>query len=157
MILISPLDRTHSRKRFRLEGFTLAELLIAVAILGVIAAFTIPKVLQSQQNEKYKARAKEGAAMVATAYQLLLQNGGNPTTQGMDSLTPYMNYIKADSNSTVDYPQTLSSVVCGSTSYNKCLLLSNGSILRYGTSALDTWGGTNTTNALWFDIDPDFK
>lgn len=33
------------------KGFTLSELLIALAILGVIAVFTIPKVLQSQQDE----------------------------------------------------------------------------------------------------------
>jgi prepilin-type N-terminal cleavage/methylation domain-containing protein len=42
-----------------IKGFTLAELLIALALLGIIASFTIPKVLESSTNAKYKAMAKE--------------------------------------------------------------------------------------------------
>lgn len=51
------------------KGFTLAELLIALSILGVIATFTIPKVLQSQQNGKYNTMAKEAIATISQAYQ----------------------------------------------------------------------------------------
>ncbi len=40
-------------------AFTLAELLIALALLGVIATFTIPKIMQSQQNERRKAVFRE--------------------------------------------------------------------------------------------------
>lgn len=42
-----------------LSGFTLAELLIALAILGVISAFAIPKILSAQQNEKKEAVTRE--------------------------------------------------------------------------------------------------
>jgi prepilin-type N-terminal cleavage/methylation domain-containing protein len=49
-------------------GFTLAELLIALAILGEIATFTIPKILSSQQNGTNKAKAKEAFSMVSSAY-----------------------------------------------------------------------------------------
>lgn len=41
------------------SGFTLAELLIALTILGVIATFTIPKILTAQQASTYNAIAKE--------------------------------------------------------------------------------------------------
>ena len=37
------------------RAFTLAELLVAMYILAVIATYSIPKVLASQQNGKYKA------------------------------------------------------------------------------------------------------
>lgn len=47
------------------KAFTLAELLIALAILGVIATFTIPKVLTANQNGTFKAIGKETAAMLA--------------------------------------------------------------------------------------------
>lgn len=43
--------------------------MIALAILGVITTFTIPKVLNSQQNGKFKAIAKEDMSMVSAAYQ----------------------------------------------------------------------------------------
>lgn len=44
-----------------IPGFTLAELLIALGISGVIATFAIPKILAAQTNGKYKAVAKEAA------------------------------------------------------------------------------------------------
>jgi prepilin-type N-terminal cleavage/methylation domain-containing protein len=43
-------------------GFTLAELLIALGILGVIATFAIPKILVAQQDTKRKAVLKETMA-----------------------------------------------------------------------------------------------
>ena len=46
-------------------GFTLVELLIALAILGTIATFTIPKVLQTQQDGKFKSIGKEAAGFVS--------------------------------------------------------------------------------------------
>jgi prepilin-type N-terminal cleavage/methylation domain-containing protein len=46
-------------------GFTLAELLIALAILGVIATFAIPKVLLSQANQKRNAVLKEVIGMLS--------------------------------------------------------------------------------------------
>ena len=49
------------------RGFTLAELLIALGILGVIATFTIPKVLQTNQNAQWQATGKEAIAMISGA------------------------------------------------------------------------------------------
>lgn len=46
-------------------GFTLAELLIALAILGVIATFTIPKVLSNQADAKKKAVYRETLATLS--------------------------------------------------------------------------------------------
>lgn len=49
------------------SGFTLAELLIALAIMGVIATFTIPKVLSSQNNAKKNALFREAIAALNDA------------------------------------------------------------------------------------------
>lgn len=48
-----------SLKPQRFMGFTLAELLVALLILGEIATFTIPKILNSQQNGQRIAVFKE--------------------------------------------------------------------------------------------------
>lgn len=59
---------TTMRVQKRVSGFTLAELLIALFILGVIATFSIPKVLQSQNNTKRIAVFKETIAAFSEAY-----------------------------------------------------------------------------------------
>lgn len=77
----------------RMRGFTLAELLIALGILGVLATFTIPKVLMANQTSAYNAKAKETIAMVSGAFQAYqLQNTVDENT-GIEDLTPYFNYV----------------------------------------------------------------
>lgn len=67
-------------------GFTLSELLISLAILGVIATFTIPKVLQSQQDQHKKAVFKETIAAVNDAlYTGLLTGELTKGLNGCDS------------------------------------------------------------------------
>lgn len=132
-------------------GFTLAELLIALAILGVIAAFTIPKILSAQTNSKYVALAKEAASMISGAYQQAkLANTVTSSTTPAD-LTPYLNHVSIDTSSTlVDATPDASSIIACSAS-NPCLMLHNGAILQLlGFS----FAGTNTTNAIEVRLDP---
>lgn len=140
-------------RRNRNKAFTLSELLIALAILGVIATFTIPKVLQSQQDSRYKSIAKETAAMISDAYVVYKShNTVSPATKSSD-LTPYMNYVKVDTVTVIDYYQASTTDDCSTGVI--CLKLHNGSILT------DEWGpsftGTATTNAIHFLLDPDGK
>ena len=49
------------------KGFTLAEVLITLAIIGVIAAFSIPTLLQSTQNEENKVAYKKAFTIASQA------------------------------------------------------------------------------------------
>lgn len=134
--------------RIRVGGFTLAELLIALAILGLIATFTIPKVLQSSQDSTYKSIAKEVAAMLSEGYQVYKSKNGNSYMLNTD-LTPYLNYVSLYTSSQVD-----SSEDCSNTADIGCLKLHNGGILIYyaGDSFCQ-----NPNAGMWFEFDPDGK
>ncbi len=133
------------------RGFTLAELLISLAILGVIATFTIPKILYAQQSSQYNAEAKEVAAMISAAYDAYKQQGNTPTTNtSAGDLTPYMNYVAVDSSSTIDLFYNASTRAC--TGGYACVKLHNGGMLLWASAG---FMGTASTNAIYFYFDPD--
>jgi prepilin-type N-terminal cleavage/methylation domain-containing protein len=122
------MNRKTVKKGFK--GFTLAELLIALAILGVIATFTIPKVLQSQQDSKNKAIAKEGAGTISAAYDAYRAKN-NSTTMSTYMLTPYFNYVKLDTTSTVDNPPGAGGTTSCSSGNPQCFRLHSGAIMYF--------------------------
>ena len=136
----------------RIRAFTLAELLIALVILGVIATFTIPKVLTSQQSQKYNADTKETAGMLSGALEVYLQHNSISAGTTTGDFTPYMNYVRVDSTTTVDDTPINAAVSCGNANA-KCLQLHNGSMLWYWTYV--SFSGTATTNAVYYHLDPD--
>jgi prepilin-type N-terminal cleavage/methylation domain-containing protein len=115
------------------SGFTLAELLIALMILGEIATFTIPKIITSQQNGRNNAIAKETMAMIGAAYQKAQMDDVNLTTSSMTALTQYMNYVAVDTSSTIDQKASSGASTFTCTSTLKCLRLHNGAMLEIDT------------------------
>lgn len=53
------------------NGFTLAEILITLAIIGVIAAVTLPSVINKTQDKQFKAMFKKQYSAIAQAIQLV--------------------------------------------------------------------------------------
>lgn len=49
------------------SGFTLAEVLVTLMIIGVIAAMTIPSLMQGTAQQEYKAALKKGISMLNQA------------------------------------------------------------------------------------------
>jgi len=135
-------------------AFSLVELLITLALLGVIAAMCVPPLFSSpatRSNAKYTALARDTAVMVASAYeQYKFANGSVAAGTTFGAFTPYMSYLKVDNTTTIDSYSTGTNVSCATYS---CLKLHNGAMLLYNS----TWNfnGTNTTNANFFYIDPD--
>jgi type II secretory pathway pseudopilin PulG len=63
-----------------LLGFTVAELLVALVALGVVATFTLPKLLNANQTQQKKAILKEDYTIISQAIHEMYQEG-YPATQ----------------------------------------------------------------------------
>ena len=131
----------------------MAELLIALAILGVIATFTIPKILDSGSDSKWNAIGLEAAATISGAYQQYKLSNSISASTGPADLTPYLNYVKIDSVTTIDDVQTSTSILCGAV--YTCLVLHNGGYLFYRPT--NNFNATAATNAMFWGLDPDGK
>jgi len=138
---------THQRLS---HGFTLAELLICLLILGVIAVFTIPKILSSQQDNRFNAIAKEDASAIAAAYKAYVHNNGASSAISLSSLTTYLNYTAVDTSSLIDSYPGQTSLNCSSWA---CYRMANGSILAF--DAGQTFGATDDLAISYFYVDPD--
>ncbi|MCE3234370.1 MAG: hypothetical protein K0Q50_550 [Vampirovibrio sp.] len=108
-------------------GFTLAELLIALMILGVIATFTIPKIIISQQTSRFNAVAKENISAISAAFTQAQHLGAVTTNTTLGAITQYLNYVSLDSSSNIDGFTGTGSGTCTSTLI--CLRMHNGSII----------------------------
>jgi prepilin-type N-terminal cleavage/methylation domain-containing protein len=77
------------------RGFTLAELLIALTVLGVIASFTIPKILTSNNAVTEKSKWKEVYGAIAQVYH---EGYTQRTLVGGQSSSTVFNYFASKLN-----------------------------------------------------------
>ncbi len=75
------------------KAFTLAEVLITLAIIGVVAALTIPSVVRNYQETQRKSAVKKQYSTLTRITNLVMQeNGGDMTTN-----PPSTNYDRISS------------------------------------------------------------
>lgn len=79
----------------RQTGFTLAELLIALVLLGLIATFTIPKILGSSDSGQKQAIFKETLSAIQLAFNQAALNGELRDTLDYDLMKEYLNHVQA--------------------------------------------------------------
>jgi len=92
------------------KGFTLAEVLITLLIIGVIASIVIPGLIQDSQNAEYKAAWKKAYSDIDQAVRRIVSDqGGNLIGMCADTdclkneLSAYISNVKqcnADANTT---------------------------------------------------------
>jgi prepilin-type N-terminal cleavage/methylation domain-containing protein len=79
------------------KGFTLAEVLITLLIIGVVASLVIPAIVNDTQNEELNTLLKKNySAFVDAARLMMLDNGGNLTgvfLSELDMYNKFGNYI----------------------------------------------------------------
>ncbi len=65
---------------FKKAAFTLAEVLITLAIIGIVAAMTIPTLIADQQNKALQAQLKKAYSEINQALKLYQAENGIPLT-----------------------------------------------------------------------------
>lgn len=90
-------------KRDLIHGFTLSEVLIALAIIGVVAALSLPPLLNSPQNTELNTAAKKAVSIASQAYKAAtIDNGGgfglfvlgSSSSQGVDKFNALKSQLK---------------------------------------------------------------
>lgn len=83
------------------KGFTLAEVLITLGIIGVIAALTLPSVVNDIKGKQYEAAMKKGYSVLAQALERMNEDQGfiaNQENYPLDKFAPvykkYLNVLK---------------------------------------------------------------
>lgn len=136
------------------SGFTLIELLITLVIMGVIATFSIPKVLCFVQGSDHKSRVQLAAAMISAAFTRYQENNNLTGSFKPSDLTPYMSYISLITNGslTVDGNQNSSQTwICSAST--PCAKLANGSVVVFYDA--ESFGSIAPGRAIIFVVDPD--
>lgn len=82
------------------KAFTLAEVLITLAIIGVVAAITIPTLLKNIQDAQFKNAAKEAFSKASQAIQLMKNDNGGSVSSYIGTYQTFkpvfINYFKVN-------------------------------------------------------------
>ena len=85
----------------QLKGFTMAEVLITLGIIGVVAAMTLPSLINNNRNKALEAAFKKNYSVIEQALNMYYaQNGERLTTETVEYqqlkglIMPYMNVIR---------------------------------------------------------------
>ena len=123
----------------KIKGFTLAEVLITLGIIGVVAALTLPTLIQKYQKKAFATKVKQTYSIVSNALISSIAENGAPNTWNFNGtiitpesiekiaktyFVPYFNIIKDGRDTAGRY----------------YIILSNGTILQ---CALDGYTNSN--------------
>ena len=165
-------------------AFTLAEVLITLGVIGVVAAITMPTVIQKYKEARTVSRLKQTYSILSQAFSRAVDDYGTPdnwnlvgynTTEGSENLlaklTPYMKTTKiCKANEKGCTPDVSYLALDGKTSAGKLYnnkataKLVNGSLITpfiYSKTCQNAWGTStqmqNVCASIGVDINGDKK
>ena len=137
----------------REKGFTLAEVLVTLAIIGVVAALTIPTLIQNTSSSKFQTGVKKTVSVLGEALQT---KTAQDSISVNNAITSGHTHAIADATGTGDidlanYFKSYLSVVHDGTqdaTPTGTLTLADGTKLQFGASAgVDTTDPANCVNS----------
>lgn len=116
----------------KFSGFTLAEVLIVLGIIGIIAEMTIPTLMQNFQEKVTVTQLKKAYSTLSQAYTMSVQENGTPDNWGitdnfpspigavdlLDKLTPYLKTTKICKTDTGCFPDKIYTGLNKTSGYN---------------------------------------
>ena len=157
-------SRFTSHFSLKKAAFTLAEVLITLGIIGVVAAMTMPSLTQNYQEKATVTKLKKCYSLVSQAYVSILNDeGGSDTLQAGDDLEmmekfgKYLKYQKTCGRNKGCFPNVTYKSVTGNgyskweddTTDRSRAILTDGTLIMFNKSAM--WGG-NEGNYLYAQI-----
>lgn len=138
------------------DGFTLAEMLIALALIGVISALLIPKLLFSSNTDAKKVMVLQTASAITQAYQTFAMDNHVTAATSANDLRPQFNVVETLTAGNLD-GSDVTNTGTGDTSWScagamTCVRMHTGAYVGYWNGG---FGGTTDLNSLWFLIDTD--
>ena len=148
-------------------AFTLAEVLITLGIIGVVAAMTMPSLIQNYQEKATVTKLKKCYSLVSQAYVSILNDeGGSDTLQAGDDLEmmekfgKYLKYQKTCGRNKGCFPNVTYKSVTGN-GYNKWeddttdrsrAILTDGTLIMFNKNAMWRDEGNYLYAQIYVDI-----
>jgi prepilin-type N-terminal cleavage/methylation domain-containing protein len=124
------------------KGFTLAETLISLLVIGIISSLVIPAILQDMQNAEYKTAYKKAFADVSNALNRARADNTLVSPSGYTDLSNHrLNFYAIKKYFTV-------SVDCDSNNMNRCWDMT-GEKFRTGDPTNGTTGFIDNAGRSW--------
>ena len=121
------------------NAFTLAEILIALSVVGVVAVLTLPSVIQKQQEKITVNRLKTAYSIISQAFARTISENGTPDTWGMggmydanshiimgNAFVPYLKLIKNCIGQSAEYTRQNCNAVNYTNRSHSSVVLNNG-------------------------------
>ena len=160
-------SRFTSHFSLKKAAFTLAEVLITLGIIGVVAAMTMPSLIQNYQEKATVTKLKKCYSLVSQAYVSILNDeGGSDTLQAGDDLEmmekfgKYLKYQKTCGRNKGCFPNVTYKSVTGNgyskweddTTDRSRAILTDGTLIMFNKSAMWGGGGNYLYAQIYVDI-----
>lgn len=122
--------------------------MISLAILGLLATFTIPKILQGVEDNHKRAVFKEVIATIAQVQQAGMLTGELTSTNLFEYFKKSINYVKSCQNDSIQ--EGCTTLVPG----RNVFVLQNGAVMGDFDSCCD-FGANGWGNGVWVDYNGD--
>ncbi len=138
-----PLINLFSYSPHKKAAFTLAEVLITLGIIGIVAAMTMPSLIANYRKKQFQSGLSKGYSVLLQALDMYKQDNGEPLTKSdcAWNQSTFVNYLKPYLNILVD---------CGDT-YNNTSCLQNGYYRDDGKYTYKTYSGKTATEDFFDD------